>query len=130
MKLSVIIPAFNAEKTICQCLDSVLAQSVKDLELIVINDGSEDSTEEILNRYANQYPDTIRTATVENGGQGRARNVGMNMATGEYLGFVDSDDWIEPKMYEKLLSASVDENADLVLCDVTAHFPDGSTTPE
>ena len=71
MKLNVIIPAYNAEKTICQCLDSVLSQSEDDLELIVINDGSEDSTEEILNGYVIRYPEKIRTATVKNGGQGR-----------------------------------------------------------
>ncbi len=130
MKLSVIIPAYNAEKTICQCLDSVLSQSEDDLELIVINDGSEDSTEEILNRYGVQYPDKVRTATVKNGGQGRARNVGLSMARGDYIGFVDSDDWIDPDMYEKLLSAASFENADLVLCDVTAHYPDGSTASE
>ena len=70
MKLSVIVPAYNAEKTIIPCIDSILAQTIDDFELIVINDGSSDATEEILQSYSNRYRQTIRMMTVENGGQG------------------------------------------------------------
>lgn len=124
MKLSVIIPAYNAEKTLEKCLDSILNQTVGTPEVIVINDGSTDRTEEILK----QYPVVFRT--VENGGQGRARNIGLDLANGDYIGFVDSDDWIDPQMYEKLISAAEKTDSDLVLCDALAHFPDGKTEPE
>ena len=130
MKLSVIVPAYNAEKTIIPCMDSILAQTIDDLELIVINDGSEDATETILQSYVFRYPQTVRMITVENGGQGRARNIGMDLAAGEYIGFVDSDDWIDPDMYRKLLELAENEQCDLVHCDVTAHFPDGSVAAE
>lgn len=130
MKLSVIVPAYNAEKTIIPCIDSILAQTIDDFELIVIDDGSSDATEEILKSYSNRYRQTMRMMTVENGGQGRARNIGMDLADGEYIGFVDSDDWIDPDMYGKLLELAERERCDLVHCNVTAHFPDGSLAEE
>ena len=130
MKLSVIVPAYNAEKTIRQCLDSILAQTRPVDELIVVNDGSKDTTEAILREYAERYPDIFCFMTVENGGQGRARNIGFEKSTGDWIGYVDSDDWIDPDMYEKLIAAAERENADLALCEVLAHFPDGSTAEE
>ena len=130
MKLSIIVPAFNAEKTIHQCLDSILAQTVPEFELIVINDGSADSTEEILKDYLSRYPGLLRFQTVENGGQGRARNIALDIAKGDYIGFVDSDDWVERDMFPKLLLLAESEDCDIVHCDVTSHFPDGSTAAE
>ena len=131
MKLSLIIPAYNAERTLETCLDSVLNQSgIDSCEVIVINDGSKDRTEEILKRYARLYPSVLQFCTVENGGQGTARNIGIEMACGEWIGFVDSDDWIETDMFAKMICCAEKEKADLVLCDVMAHFPDGSTEPE
>ena len=130
MKLSVIVPAYNAEKTIRQSLDSILAQTRPVDELIVINDGSTDGTEEILQEYRDAYPDCFRFRTVENGGQGRARNIGFGLSTGDWIGYVDSDDWIDPEMYERLIAAAEREGADLALCEVLAHFPDGSTARE
>lgn len=130
MRLSIIVPAYNAEKTIEKCLESLLAQTIPDYELIVINDGSTDATERIIQSYAEKMPEIFRTLTVENGGQGRARNLGIELAVGDYIGFVDSDDWIDPDMYEKLLQTADTEGCDLVHCEVTAHFPDGKTAPE
>ena len=130
MKLSVIVPAYNAEKTIRQSLDSILAQTRPVDELIVINDGSTDGTEEILQEYRDAYPDGFRFRTVENGGQGRARNIGFDLSSGDWIGYVDSDDWIDPEMYERLIAAAEREHADLALCEVLAHFPDGSTARE
>ena len=130
MKLSVIVPAYNAEKTIRQCLDSILAQTRPVDELIIINDGSRDGTESILCEYAERFPNVVRYMTVENGGQGRARNIGFEQSTGGWIGYVDSDDWIDPEMYEKLIAAAEEANADLALCEVLAHFPDGSTAEE
>ena len=130
MKLSVIVPAYNAEKTIRQSLDSILAQTRPVDELIVINDGSTDGTEKILQEYRDAYPACFRFRTVENGGQGRARNIGFDLSTGGWIGYVDSDDWIDPEMYERLIDAAEREHADLALCEVLAHFPDGSTARE
>ena len=130
MKLSVIVPAYNAEKTIRQSLDSILAQTRPVDELIVINDGSTDGTEKILQEYRDAYPACFRFRTVENGGQGRARNIGFDLSSGDWIGYVDSDDWIDPEMYERLIAAIERENADLALCEVLAHFPDGSTARE
>ena len=130
MKLSVIVPAYNAEKTIRQSLDSILAQTRPVDELIVVNDGSTDGTEKILQEYRDAYPACVRFRTVENGGQGRARNIGFDLSSGDWIGYVDSDDWIDPEMYERLIAATQRENADLALCEVLAHFPDGSTARE
>ena len=130
MKLSVIVPAYNAEKTLRESLDSILRQTRPVDELIVINDGSKDGTPDILREYAEAYPECFRFRTVENGGQGRARNIAFEMSSGDWIGCVDSDDWIEPEMYEKLISAAERENADLALCEVLGHFPDGSTQEE
>ena len=130
MKLSVIVPAYNAEKTIRQSLDSILAQTRPVDELIVINDGSTDGTEKILQEYRDAYPACFRFRTVENGGQGRARNIGFDLSTGGWIGYVDSDDWIDPEMYERLIDAAEREKADIALCEVLAHFPDGGTARE
>ncbi|MBO7670211.1 MAG: glycosyltransferase family 2 protein, partial [Oscillospiraceae bacterium] len=125
MLLTIIIPAWNAEKTLDKCLNSIFAQTVSDFEVRLVNDGSTDGTETLLRQWQARYPEKLFFETVENGGQGRARNLALEKARGEYIGFVDSDDWIEPDMFEKLLAASQKERADLTLCEVTAHFPDG-----
>ena len=130
MKLSIIVPAYNAENTISECLNSIFAQSFSDYEVIVIDDGSVDQTQKILRDYSEAFPERLRIKTVENGGQGRARNIGIEMSNGDYLGFVDSDDWIEPDMFEKLLSTAELTGSDLVHCEVLAHFPDGTTADE
>ena len=127
MKLSVIVPVYKAEKTLRKCVDSLLAQTLGDLEIILVNDGSPDGCQAILDDYAARFPDTVRTKTVENGGQGRARNFGIDMARGEWLGFVDSDDWVLPEMYEKLIAAAEREGADLAVCDVLECYEDGGT---
>ena len=127
MKLSVIVPVYKAEKTLRQCVDSLLAQTLGDLEIILINDGSPDGCEAILDDYARRYPGIVRTKTVSNGGQGRARNFGLEIAQGDWLGFVDSDDWVLPEMYETLITAAEREGADIAVCDILRCFEDGST---
>ena len=127
MKLSVIVPVYKAEKTLRQCVDSLLAQTLRDMEIILINDGSPDGCQAILDEYAARFPECVRTKTVSNGGQGRARNFGLEMARGEWIGFVDSDDWVEPEMYEKLLAAAEREACDIAVCDTLCCFEDGST---
>lgn len=125
MKLSIIVPVYNVRSFLGECLDSLVNQSLDDYEVILIDDGSSDGSAEIIKDYAERFPEMIRSLRVENGGQGRARNFGIEMAKGDYLGFVDSDDWITPDMYEKLYSTAIKENADVVVCDFLERFSDG-----
>lgn len=127
MKLSIIVPVYRAEDSLRRCVDSLLAQTLGDYEIILINDGSPDGCQDILDDYAARYPEIVRTKTVSNGGQGRARNIGIDMARGDWLGFVDSDDWICPEMYEKLLAAAEKEGADVAACDIL-DCPEGGET--
>ena len=92
-KVSVIIPVFNSEKYLHACLDSVINQTLKELEIIVVDDGSTDSSREILEDYKSRYPDKVYLYFKENGGQGSARNSGIMLSRGEYIGFVDSDEY-------------------------------------
>ena len=117
MKLSIIVPVYNVKDYIRPCLDSLLAQRMEDFELILIDDGSTDGTAAILEGYAAKHGEKIVLRRVENGGQGRARNIAMDMARGEYIGFIDSDDWISPDMYPKLIAKAEEEGADIAFCD-------------
>lgn len=116
-KVSVIIPVYNVEKYLRECLDSVINQTLNDLEIICINDGSTDGCLDILNEYASR-DSRIRIINKENGGLSAARNDGIMQATGEYIGFVDSDDWISPDFYENLYSAAVKYKADIACGDL------------
>lgn len=125
MKVSIIVPVYNAEEYLYQCLDSLVSQTLDEYEIILIDDGSKDSSAEIMEEYKSRYPQRIQTLHVENGGQGRARNIGMRLAKGEYLGFVDSDDWVDPAMFQTLYEAAAAEEADMVICDVIERYADG-----
>lgn len=114
IKISVIIPVYNSEKTLRRCLDSVIAQTLDGIEIIVLDDGSEDASYQIMTEYQNKYAN-VRIAELKHGGQGLARNVGLDMARGEYIGFVDSDDKISNVMYETLYSKIGD--ADICQCN-------------
>lgn len=127
MKLSIIVPVYNAEAYLRPCLDSLLGQTIGDFEIILINDGSTDGSQSVIEEYKRTYPQIIRSQTVENGGQGRARNIGMELAQGDWLGFVDSDDWIDLRMYEKLYKAAQAENAEVAVCGILSVAEDGST---
>lgn len=115
MKISVIIPVYNGEKTIKKCIDSVLAQTYEDIEIIVVNDGSTDSTAEILSTFR----DKIKVINQPNMGQGAARNAGIAAAAGEYLGFVDADDTILPNMYKIMHEAAEKNGSQIVQCGIT-----------
>lgn len=127
MKVSIIVPVYNAEKFLPKCLDSLVNQSIDDYEVILINDGSKDSSAEIIESYKKKYPEIINAITVENGGQGRARNIGIKMAKGKYLGFADSDDWVSPDMFKHMYEKAEAENADLTVCDIEECYDDGSS---
>ena len=101
-KVSVIVPVYNAEKYLQECVDSILRQTLTDLELILVDDGSTDSSPAICDRYAEQDA-RVQVIHKPNGRAASARNAGLRAASGEYVAFVDSDDWISPEMYEKML---------------------------
>ena len=125
MKLSIIVPVYNVEKYLEECVDSLLNQTLQDLEIFLVDDGSTDRSGAIADRFAKENPDRVHTLHLENGGQGRARNAALPMAQGDYIGFVDSDDWIERDMYEKLLDRAEKTGADVVVCDFLEHYADG-----
>ncbi len=111
-KVSVIVPMYNVEKYLDTCVQSVRNQTLQDIEIILVDDGSPDRCGEMAEEYAKQDA-RIRVVHRENGGLGPARNSGMEVATGEYIGFVDSDDWIEPQMFEELYDAATQRGVDI-----------------
>lgn len=115
-KISIIIPCYNAEKYIDRCIKSVMNQTYRNLEIILVNDGSTDGTGVLLESYRKR---DIRIFVLkqENRGAGAARNAGLDVARGKYVGFVDSDDWIEPDMYEYLKNLMDTGGADIAACD-------------
>ncbi len=123
MKLSIIVPVYNVEHYLSQCLDSLVKQTIDDFEIIIVDDGSTDNSGEIAQRYAENYKNLIRLFLKENGGQGSARNLGLKHACGEYVGFVDSDDWVDLDMYETMFKTAIKTTADIVICDMEDHFP-------
>ena len=117
-KVSVIIPIYNAQDYLERCLDSVCNQTLKDIEIICVNDASTDKSIDILNKYAQRYQNMKVIDCKINGGESVARNIGMENATGEYLGFVDNDDEIDVDFYEKLYNKATEKNADISKGDV------------
>lgn len=125
-KISIIIPIFNAEKELRKAVDSILEQTERNLELILVDDGSNDSSLSICEEYA-QKDNRVIVIHQKNSGVSAARNKGIDVAAGDYIGFVDSDDWIEPNMYECLLAEAEASRADVVMCDATTVYEDGTT---
>lgn len=111
--ISVIVPVFNVEKYLYRCLDSVCGQTYTNLEIIVVDDGSTDQSPDICKKYA-KADSRVQVIHKKNGGLSDARNAGLAVATGSYIGFVDSDDWIEPNMYEVLYTLCREHNLDLI----------------
>lgn len=114
-KVSVIVPVYNCEDTLSRCLDSILCQTIiVEIEIILINDGSTDDSLEIMKKYQKLYPETIRVFSQKNKGQSAARNFGISVAEGKYIGFVDGDDYIDMLFFE-LLSSKMGSDVDLVV---------------
>lgn len=109
--ISVIIPVYNTEAYLERCLVSVLSNTYRDLEVICINDGSTDGSLEILNAFARQ-DERVTVIDKKNGGLSAARNDGLRRATGEWIAFIDSDDWIHPRYFETFLSVAPDRSVD------------------
>lgn len=118
VKVSVIIPVYQVENYLERAVDSVLAQTLEEKEIILVDDGSPDGSPEICDRYARQYPEMIRVIHKENQGLGMARNTGADAARGKYLAFLDSDDTVEPEMYEEMYEKAREGDYDIVMCDV------------
>lgn len=116
-KISVIVPVYNVEKFLEKCLNSIVDQTFKDLEIICVNDGSPDNSIEILNRFA-EKDSRIKIISQENAGLSAARNTGMQAANGDYISFVDSDDWLDLNFYEKLYEAAEKYDADIVAAGI------------
>ncbi len=117
--ISIIVPCYNVEKYIDRCVDSLVTQTVglDEMEIILVNDASTDDTLSHLQKWEKLYPNNIMVITYEtNLRQGGARNVGLSYARGEFIGFVDSDDWVEPQMYEFLLKGIEESGCDISRC--------------
>lgn len=117
-KISIIIPFYNSGKTIERCIESLLSQTYTNFEAILVNDGSNDNSEEIVRNYM-EKDNRIKLLNLSHGGVSHARNNGLRYSTGEYIGFLDSDDYYEPNILERLLETSKEHNADIVVCDYT-----------
>ena len=123
-KVSVIVPFYNVENYIEKCLETLVNQTLKDIEIILVNDGSKDRSIDIVNKFLKQYPEKIVYLEKENGGLSDARNFGIPHAKGEYIAFLDSDDYVEKDMYENMYELAKKEDSDMVECDFYWEYPD------
>ena len=113
-KISIIIPVYNTQAYLPKCLDSVFSQTFQDFEVIVVNDGSPDDSQSVIDRYQEKYPDKLVALKQENAGLAAARNTGINAASGEYVAFLDSDDYLHPETLEKTYTYALAQALDIV----------------
>lgn len=125
MKVSVIIPIYNTQQYLRKCLDSLLNQTLDDFEIIMVDDGSTDNSAEIAKEYERNNGIIFRYVYKENGGQASARNIGINISLGDYLGFVDSDDWVSADYLEKLYLGCINNNAEISMCGIYRIWDNG-----
>ncbi len=125
--VSISVPVYNADKYLRQCLDSLVNQTLKEIEIVIVNDGSTDGSEKICREYA-EKDSRIVLICKENGGLATARQVALESARGYYFCACDSDDWVEPTMYERLYEKAKESNADIVMCDSWSEYPDSKKT--
>lgn len=121
MKLSIIVPCFNAEKSLAQCLDSLIASTYEPKEIIAVNDGSADGTQRILEEYAREY-EFIHIYSKPNEGVSATRNYGISKSTGELITFVDADDFMEPDAYQNMIARLIADDSDVVYCGTKKVF--------
>ena len=122
--ISIIMPAYNAAATLAACMDSILAQTYREIELIIVNDGSTDATASVLHAYS--LKDTrVRAVHTENRGVSAARNTALTCARGDYIGFVDADDRLEPELFQRLYELITQEEADISVCGFWREYHDG-----
>ena len=122
-KVSVIVPFYNVEGYIEKCLETLVNQTLQEIEIILVNDGSKDRSVNIVKKFQSSYPEKIVYLEKENGGLSDARNYAIPHAKGEYIAFLDSDDYVEKDMYQKMYELAVKENSDMVECDFYWEYP-------
>ncbi|MEN4759266.1 glycosyltransferase family 2 protein [Chryseobacterium sp. C39-AII1] len=127
-KVSIIVPVYNVENYLAKCLDSLVNQTHQNMEILVVNDGSKDNSEQIIQEYAQKYPEKIKPFNKENGGLSDARNFGIDRATGDYLGFVDSDDYVTPTMFEEMVNLAEKHHSKIVICNIQKVDQNGNIT--
>ena len=120
--LSIIVPVYNVQKQLRTCLDSILNQSFKNIELIVIDDASTDNSSNIIREYAEKYKELKPFFLEKNYGVGYVRNYGITLSVGKYVGFVDGDDWIDADYYQTLMSYASENNSDIVACGIMTEY--------
>ena len=125
-KISVIIPIYNVEKYLKRCIESIIKQTYSNLEIILVDDGSPDGCAKICDEYKNK-DERIVVIHKKNGGLSDARNAGLKVATGEIISYIDSDDYVDLDMYEKMTKAMEEKNADIVVCGTNIDYEDGHT---
>lgn len=124
-KVSIIIPVYNVEAYLRKCLDSIVNQTLKDIEIIIVNDGSPDNSQLIIDEYVKKYPQ-IKAYIKENGGLSDARNYGIDKSHGKYLAFIDSDDYIDKNMIKKMWETAVKKSLDIVVCNSIEVYENGN----
>lgn len=122
-KISVIVPVYNVESYIKKCVDSIICQSYSNLEIILIDDGSPDNCPDICDRYLEKDP-RVKVVHKQNGGLSDARNAGIGIATGDYISFVDSDDWIDKDYFEILYNLLIESESEISICNFKWVYPD------
>lgn len=123
-KVSVIVPFYNVEGYIEKCLETLVNQTLKDIEIILVNDGSKDRSVDIVKKFMKEYPDKIVYLEKQNGGLADARNYAIPYAKGEYIAFLDSDDYVEKDMYQLMYELAQKESSDMVECNFIWEYPD------
>lgn len=128
--VSVIVPFYNVENYIEKCLETLVNQTLENIEIILVNDGSKDRSKIIVDKFLKQYPEKIVYLEKENGGLSDARNYAIPYAKGEYIAFLDSDDYVEKTMYKDMYELAKKENSDMVECDFYWEYPDKNQIKE
>lgn len=127
-KVSVIVPVYNVEKYLRKCLQSLVLQTLADIEIIVVNDGSKDGSQSIIDEFQRKYPEKIKALKKENGGLSDARNVGIDHCSGAFIGFVDSDDYVAENMFEEMFYLAEKHGAEMVICNLQKVDEQGNIT--
>lgn len=117
-KVSIIVPVYEVEKYLRKCLNSLVNQTLQDIEIVIVNDGSKDGSQKIIDEFQQKFPEKIKSFEKENGGLSDARNFGLNHATGEFIGFVDSDDEVSATMFEEMYNLAQKHHAEMVICNL------------
>ncbi len=128
MKVSIIVPVFNVENYLRKCLDSLVTQTLEEIEIIVVNDGSKDNSQRIIDEFQQEFPTKIKSFQKENGGLSDARNFGLQHTTGEFIGFVDSDDYVSEHMFAEMYELAKKHDAEMVVCNLQKVDEKGNVT--